>query len=92
MLVVAHKSVPPEVVGGHGHHHHVGIVQLVVVANPSPHESPERLDFRVSSKSGNLLGFSLYIKIKSVTGVSGEDGDTYSALVYSRGVEEPTWQ
>jgi hypothetical protein len=57
--VVADESVPPEVVDAQSHAQDVGVVQLVVVANPGSHESPKGLNFGVGTKPGDLLRFSL---------------------------------
>ena len=58
--VVADHGVPPEVVEADGASHNIGVVELMVVADPGSDESPEGLDSWVSAESANFLWFSLY--------------------------------
>jgi hypothetical protein len=53
--VEADKCVGPEAVHSHGAEQNVGVVGLVIVANPSSNESPEGLDSGISPESGGLL-------------------------------------
>ena len=53
--VEADKCVGPEAIHSHGAEEHVGVVQLVIVANPSSNESPEGLDSGIGTESGGLL-------------------------------------
>jgi hypothetical protein len=60
LSVVANEYSIPEVVNSHGGENNVGVVQLVVVADPGSDESPEGFHSWISTKSGNFLGFSCY--------------------------------
>lgn len=53
--VVGDEGVGPEVVDAKGAHYHVGVVELMVVANPRSDESPEGLHPGVGAHSRCLL-------------------------------------
>ena len=46
--IVADTGVPPELVGEETTQEHVGVVKLVIVADPRTNKSPGRLNCRVS--------------------------------------------
>ena len=56
--VITNASVPPEVVHTHGAKDDIGVVQLVVVADPGSDHSPKSFVGWVGSESSNLLWFS----------------------------------
>ena len=58
--VVANAHVPPEVPHAQGAEHNIGIVKLVIVADPGADKSPGSLYSRVSTETGSLLGLALY--------------------------------
>jgi hypothetical protein len=58
LFIVTDEHSVPEVVDSDGGEDNVGVIQLVVVADPRSNESPESLYSWISSKSSNLLGFS----------------------------------
>ena len=60
LSVVADKSVPPELVGEESTGDGVGVVDLVVVADPAADESPHSFPGRVSSEHTDLGGFAAY--------------------------------
>ena len=62
--VVANASVPPELVDGKGHENNVGVVKLVIVANPAADEATSSLNGWVSTKAGNFLRLTTY-QVKS---------------------------
>ena len=51
MLVVTNANLVPGAVDADGAHDNVGVVGLVVLANPCSHHSPECLESWVSSDS-----------------------------------------
>ena len=53
--VVADTGVPPELVGEETTQEHVGVVELVIVADPGADESPGGLDSWVSREESSLL-------------------------------------
>ena len=58
LLVVGDEGKVPEVVDTHGAEQDVGVVSLVVMADPGSDESPEGLDSWVSPKSRHFLWLS----------------------------------
>lgn len=54
--------MPPEVPHASSAGDNVGVVKLVIVANPSADESPGGLHSRVSAEASHLLGLALYKK------------------------------
>lgn len=58
LLVVSDQDHVPEVVHTDGAEEDIGVIQLVVVADPGSDESPEGLDGWVSAESGNFLWLS----------------------------------
>lgn len=60
--VVGDAGVPPELVEAKGAAQHVGVVQLVVVADPAADESPGSLDARVSAEASGLLGLAAWTR------------------------------
>ena len=60
LLVVTDQDSVPEVVHSDGAQKDIGVIQLVVVANPRSDESPEGLHGWVSTKSGCFLWLSAY--------------------------------
>ena len=61
LLVVADKSEVPEVVEAHGAEQDVGVISLMVVANPRSDHSPESFHSWISAESRNFLWFSSYL-------------------------------
>lgn len=89
MLVVGDEGEVPEVVDTHGAEQDVGVVSLVVMADPGSDESPEGLDSWVSSESRHFLWLSsCKVHRESKIILFG----TYQALVCSRGFLERVWQ
>lgn len=58
--VVPNEDLPPEVVSSHGTEHNVGVVCLVVVADPGSDKSPETFHSWIGTESGDLLWLSLW--------------------------------
>ena len=58
--VVANASVPPELVDGEGHENNIGVVKLVIMANPAADEAPSSFNGWVSTKAGNFLRLTTY--------------------------------
>ena len=58
--VVADTGVPPELVCEEATQQHVGVVELVIVADPGADESPGGLDSRVSREERSLCWLATY--------------------------------
>ena len=56
--VVADTCVPPKLIDTKCADENVGVVELVVLGDPSADESPGGLDGGVGSEAGNLLGLA----------------------------------
>lgn len=51
-------SVPPELIDCKSAENNIGVVNLVIVADPCADEAPGGFDSWISAESGNLLGFA----------------------------------
>jgi len=60
--IVADTGVPPELINCERHKDNVGVVELMVVANPATNEAPCGFNGWVSSETGNFLWFATYSK------------------------------
>lgn len=58
--VVADTGVPPELVSEEATQQHVGVVELVIVADPGADESPGGFDSWVSRKESSLCWLATY--------------------------------
>jgi len=56
--VETNASIPPELVDCKGAKNNVGVVNLVIVADPGADEAPSSFNSWISAESGNLLGFA----------------------------------
>ena len=56
--IVTDAHVPPEVIKAEGAKHHVGVIELVVMANPRADESPGGLNCGVGSETGDFSWFT----------------------------------
>ena len=61
--VEVNAGVPPELVDGEGAENHVGVVQLMVVADVRADESPGGFHGGISAETGLLLGLAAYISL-----------------------------
>ena len=60
LSVVTDKSVPPELIGGESDKDRVGVVDLVVIADPCADQAPHGLPGRVSAQTRHLSGLATY--------------------------------